>query len=91
MANHERRKNHRADWNRQGEIISLTGTLIAKCWVKDISASGARILVSVPEVIPDYFRLHFGGARIPKCAVRWRSDKQLGVEFLLRRGANEET
>jgi hypothetical protein len=39
--------------------------------VRDISASGARLEVALPEVLPDYFRLDRGSNVKPECRVRW--------------------
>ena len=59
---------------------------MADCVVKDISITGALVIVAVPEIIPDYFKLDFGDKKVqPKCRVRWRRDNEMGVEFYLSR------
>lgn len=68
-------------------IVALTGEPLAECIVEDISATGARITVGMPELVPDYFRLTLETRRdilSPKCGVRWRSGHEIGVEFLKR-------
>jgi PilZ domain len=78
-----KRKHKRTAWNRPGVIFSLTGEHIIDCLVKDISAGGARLWVSVEEVVPDYFRLDYGAKLQPKCSVRWRRATEIGIRFLL--------
>ena len=76
------RKHPRSEWNRPGDVSSLTGQFICNCFVKDISANGACLIVSVAEVVPDYFRLNYGVEKlIPKCRVRWRRGNEMGVQF----------
>ena len=55
---------------------------IGECILRDVSTTGARISVEVPEIVPDYFKLKIPGAReIWKCRVRWRSGNDVGLEF----------
>ena len=76
------RKHPRSEWNRPGEVSSLTGHFICNCFVKDISADGACLIVPASEVVPDYFRLNYGVEKlIPKCRVRWRKGNEMGVQF----------
>ena len=78
----EKRGHLRTHWQRPGTISSLAGTVVADCVVKDISAGGARLIVTTPDVVPDYFRLDYGSDNTrPKCRVRWRRGKELGVQF----------
>jgi hypothetical protein len=56
-----------------------------KCIVLDISASGARIAVARPKGLPDDVLVCIRG-RIHKCRVIWRSDGEIGVEFVLPAG-----
>lgn len=78
-----KRKSKRIERDDNTTLVSLTGNPIIKCVVKDISATGACILVAVPEVVPDYFKLRIEGKRVllPKCRVRWRSGNEVGVQF----------
>ena len=78
------RKSARLEWNRSSEILSLTGVPIIDCIVKDISVTGARVMVEVPEVLPDYFKLRVDADEIalfPNCRVRWRAGNEVGIEF----------
>jgi hypothetical protein len=78
------RKYERLEWNRAGTILQLSGERICVCFVMDISPSGARVAVNEPDLIPDYFRLDYGAGQQPKCSVKWRKSKQIGVQFLLK-------
>lgn len=78
----ELRSHERIEWNRLGKIFSLAGHSICDCLVKDISGSGARLLVLMTEAVPDYFRLNYGVEKIePKCRVRGREGNELDIEF----------
>ncbi|MEA2952368.1 MAG: hypothetical protein QOJ96_1888 [Alphaproteobacteria bacterium] len=80
------RKSKRIKRNDGAALVSLTGALIVECIVKDISVTGARISVAVPEAVPDYFKLRIQNQDelSPKCRVRWRYGNELGVEFFNR-------
>ncbi|MCJ2124053.1 PilZ domain-containing protein [Methylobacterium sp. J-077] len=63
-------------------VISHGGWM-AGCTIVDISVSGARLLVSRPETVPDQFELATdlsGGSR--RCRAVWREGGQIGVEFV---------
>jgi hypothetical protein len=62
------------------------GLPLRNCIMRDISASGAKlgIITSTPNAIPNEFTLLLstdGGVR-HRCRVAWRSDQNMGVEFL---------
>jgi len=80
----EKRKSKRVERNTSAALVSVLGTAITDCVLKDISATGARLAVEVPEVVPDYFFLKIeehGQQLSPKCRVRWRIGNEFGVEF----------
>ena len=80
----EERKSGRIKRRGAAALVSLTGVPIIECILKDISATGARISVEVPDVVPDYFKLRIredDEQLLPKCRVRWRSGNEIGVEF----------
>jgi hypothetical protein len=58
-----------------------------KCIVLDISASGARVATDRSRELPDQLLICVRG-HIRRCRVIWRSDSEIGVEFLLD-GATE--
>jgi methyl-accepting chemotaxis protein len=58
-----------------------TGGAERKCIVLDISASGARVATDRPRDLPERLLISVRG-RIHRCQVIWRSDCEIGVEFL---------
>jgi hypothetical protein len=53
------------------------------CRVRNISESGACLMVASPVGIPDEFDLLLDSDNTPRrCRVEWRSTNQIGVSFL---------
>jgi hypothetical protein len=76
---------HRRMTVRRCAWLSRTkGEQVQECIVMDESHKGARLAVPDPSAIPDnfyvYLTLESNSRR--NCRVAWRSDKQIGVEFL---------
>jgi hypothetical protein len=70
---------------QQSGWITLEGGFAARpCVVQDMSASGAKITVDDPNVLPAKLRLAFArDARTGRpCEVVWRRGKSLGVKFV---------
>jgi hypothetical protein len=70
---------------QQSGWITLDGGFAARpCVVQDMSASGAKITVDDPNVLPARLRLAFErDARTGRpCEVVWRRGKSLGVKFV---------
>lgn len=81
----EERKSKRIKRNDPAELLSLADSHIIECIIKDISEGGARLEIAVPEVVPDFFKLKINKSLVlPRCAVRWRSGNEVGVEFYRR-------
>jgi hypothetical protein len=78
------RTNPRALVRRCGWFVGSVGEQLKECTVWDESITGARLVVDRPEIIPDtfhiYITLDFSSRR--QCRVIWRSDNQIGGEFL---------
>jgi len=55
-----------------------------ECILSDVSDRGARLTIAAPNDLPEEFTLLFAadGSRQRHCRVVWRSDAQIGVEFL---------
>jgi hypothetical protein len=55
-----------------------------ECQIQDVSRGGARLIVSEPDGVPDEFvlRLSQGGGSRRKSRVVWRSETEIGIEFL---------
>jgi hypothetical protein len=50
--------------------------------VRDLSATGAKLLCAAPHAIPDTFRLVLpGDGTIRPAKVMWRKEVSLGIEF----------
>ena len=77
----EKRQHKRLPWSEPAKIVSIANTPVGDCLIKDISATGARLWVRVPELVPDWFTLHMSGGLTPKCGVRWRHGNEIGVQF----------
>jgi PilZ domain len=70
---------------QQSGWITLDGGFAARpCVVQDMSASGAKITVDDPNVLPAKLRLAFTrDARTGRpCEVVWRRGKSLGLKFV---------
>jgi PilZ domain len=78
-------KNHKYDSRRRivlkAGLISFQDTRIG-CFVLNISAGGAGLVVESDAAIPFSFDLEIGDERIRRrCLVVWRNDRQIGVAF----------
>jgi len=70
---------------RQPGWITLEGGFAARpCVVEDISATGAKLTVDDPNMLPANLRLAFArDARSGRsCQVVWRRGKSLGIRFV---------
>jgi hypothetical protein len=68
---------------RGGKIILSNLMSTYECKMRDLSATGALLIVNNATSIPDefYLAVDFQTGRRP-CHVAWRKMNQLGVEFL---------
>ena len=74
-----RKSLHQPGW------ITLEGGFAARpCVVQDMSATGAKITIDDPNVLPAQLRLAFArDARTGRpCEVVWRRGKSLGIKFV---------
>jgi hypothetical protein len=70
---------------RQPGWITFDGGFAARqCVVQDISATGAKITIDDPNMLPAKLRLAFArDARTGRnCEVVWRRGKSVGVKFV---------
>jgi hypothetical protein len=78
------RKKPRDTVQRPGWIALGKGTKLLECIVWDESESGARLDIQGAGHAPDefylYLSLDFMSRR--RCRVAWRSERQLGVEYV---------
>ena len=83
-------KDKRGDYRRPLERmvwIDVAGAAVTECALGDMSDKGARLVFFAPTEVPAEFvlRLTEDGRVARKCKVVWRSDKEIGVEFMARR------
>ena len=70
---------------RQPGWITLDGGFAARpCVVQDMSATGAKITIDDPNILPARLRLAFErDARTGRnCEVVWRRGKSVGIKFV---------
>jgi hypothetical protein len=82
----EARPEHRVAQRRTtlkgGEIAFNGGRSTIDCTVRNLSNSGAKLLVASVIGIPDTFDLVLPNSPKQPCRVAWRKAKEIGVEFI---------
>ena len=80
----EKRKNLRRTVTYPAFLDLGDGAPARPCKLRDASAEGAQLSVADPNSLPDEFilALSFDGAARRRCRVMWRTDDQVGVQFL---------
>ena len=78
----EGRKIRRQRVLKQGKILLLNGLSTFDCTVRDLSATGARLICADTTAVPDAFRLAFPLERTMRDAeVKWRKAGEVGIRF----------
>lgn len=78
----DRRRAPRHRTLKAAKILPIDGWEARDGIVRDQSETGARIAVEKPATVPDEFRLVvLKEATIQPVTVRWRDEKQMGVEY----------
>jgi hypothetical protein len=88
----ERRRASRQDMRWEALILDPKGSVVSRCVMVNVSASGAKLVLPKPSDVPDSFELVLsknGGVR-RRCEVTWRAEKSIGVQFQLFRAAATE-
>lgn len=67
---------------KSGQIIYNHASCVIDCVIKDISESGARLVVPDMFECPPNVTLRILHGPTYECKVRWQSGKSLGVEFV---------
>ena len=80
----EKRKNLRRTFTYPAFLDFSDGLPPRPCKLRDASQEGAQLAVADPKSLPDEFilALSFDGAARRRCRVMWRTDDQVGVQFL---------
>ena len=84
MSSAEKRKNLRRSITYPAFIDFGDGSPAIECTLCDASQVGALLAVAEPDGVPDEFILALSsdGAARRRCRVAWRTENQIGVEFL---------
>lgn len=77
----DRRKAPRIKARKGGRIVYLNGAATRDCAIRNLSTSGARLVVESTAGLPDQFGLMFEDGSQRWCIVRWRRLAELGIEF----------
>jgi hypothetical protein len=82
------RKASRTGVRRIGWLSRVKGEQVRECVVWDESDTGMRLVVTMPDEIPDTFYIYtsLDSASRRHCRVAWRSDTQIGIEFVPQDG-----
>ncbi|WP_128565584.1 PilZ domain-containing protein [Methylobacterium crusticola] len=79
----ESRKESRLRTFLKGRIVFNGGNSSMDCLVRDLSPSGARLMLSQTATLPDGFDLIIPAKdRVHKASLRWRRDDGVGVVFV---------
>ena len=67
----------------KGARISFQGLgTSTECRVRDLSDSGACLILTSPVGIPNTFELVFSDGVLKRCRVEWRISDKIGVSFI---------
>ena len=77
----EKRGVQRRTTLKGAKIVFNAGRSTIDCTVRNLSSTGAKLLVSSVVGIPDTFDLLLDGHSKQPCRVKWRRLKEIGVEF----------
>jgi hypothetical protein len=80
----DERADERVTVRRCGWLSRTKGEQLRECMVWDESQGGARLVVDAPGEIPDDFYIYMSLESRSRrhCRVAWRTDKEIGVQFL---------
>ena len=76
----ERRDTARQRMLKTGTIVYNNASSVYDCTVRNVSKTGACLMVASPLGLPDEFDLLMEGAR-RHCTVAWRRPDRIGVKF----------
>jgi len=78
----ERRKVPRRRVLKEGKIVYADGLRVLDCTIRDISESGARLLIANTVGLPDAFLLYEKSSGVLHPAtIAWRQANAIGVTF----------
>jgi hypothetical protein len=84
MMRTEQRKKIRRVVRQTARLVQADGTDLGACTMIDISETGAYLKPENAETLPDQFILLLSSNAVVRrqCAVAWRSDEAVGVQFI---------
>jgi hypothetical protein len=76
----------------EGLIVDSEGSIVNRCMMVNVSASGARLILPAATEVPDCFVLVLSknGEVRRQCEVTWRREKSVGVRFVLPASTEEQ-
>jgi len=78
----ERRKQSRRRVLKEGKIVFADGLRVLDCVIRDMSESGAKLLIANTVSLPDAFYLfEKSSSLLYPASVAWRQPNSIGVEF----------
>ena len=88
----ERRRAQRQDMRWEALIVGNEGSIVARCMMINVSASGAKLILPASTEVPDFFVLVLSknGEVRRQCEVTWRREKSVGVRFVLHASTEDE-
>ena len=78
----DKRKQSRKPKFQPGQIDAGSGGAKARCNVTDLSKTGAKLSLPSPVKLPLSFTLVLPDSAKHLCRVIWRSEDEVGVEFV---------
>ena len=81
MNDENRREHLRRPITHTAYIVTGLGPPL-KCTMRDVSESGGRIAVGDPRSSPQEFLLMLNQGLLRWCRVIWRSEKEVGIQFI---------
>lgn len=88
---YEKRKHIRRLTVQPVAILRADGSVVCECTLRDVSDSGARLKLTIPdggtapEIMPEFIlSLSKRGNIFRQCETVWRRDDEIGVRFIAR-------
>lgn len=78
----ETRSSQRHRTLKGGKIVVNDGFSTFDCTIRNLSKTGAKLLVPSVIGIPERFGLAFDDGRQFSCEVAWRTETEIGVQFI---------
>ncbi|PYB71424.1 MULTISPECIES: PilZ domain-containing protein [Rhizobium] len=82
MPETERRREPRLRALKAGRAVLAGGRSTFDCMVRNLSPIGAKVVFESTADIPPRFSLRFQDGTAHDCAVKWRTQREMGVEFV---------